>query len=105
LKSEPNWAKINWEYWLAKMYFFETDDKQQKLLDQPGGKVIAELADINFTYYAFLDKIDGDWALVRGMIEENNKPMTSAKYQGWIRWRKDGKLVVKDGWLIITETD
>ncbi len=81
-KKDSNWTKISWDYWLGKIYDFNLVN--QPLRDKPNGKIIEESANLNFIYFTYLNRTDGDWVFVKG---ERKKDNNSKEYKGWIRWR------------------
>lgn len=89
LKNEPMmWAKTKWSYWLMEINLLKFIGEQQQLRDKSDGKIIEESADAKFENVKFI-KADGDWAYVEGGVYQKT-------YRGWIRWRKDRDILVKD---------
>lgn len=85
-KRDPMWAKTTWNHWLESDYTLAIDGKRTKLLDKPNGTIVKESADLEFEVVIFL-KAEGDWAYVDGR-------MWGKSHYGWIRWRKDRKILV-----------
>lgn len=98
-KSDPTWAKKNWDHFLTKMRFFNSktvksetfnkpnDNIQPELFDKPNGNIIEESAGFNRSYLSFI-KTDGDWAYVSGLKD-------SKYFYGWIRWREGRTILVR----------
>ena len=90
LKSDPAWAKSNWEYWLFKgtgrpySNYLLVDGKREMLRDKPDGKIIEKPGDFDVDKLYFV-KADGDWAYVK---------MPGNSLRGWIRWRNGREFLV-----------
>jgi hypothetical protein len=103
-KKDSNWTKISWEYLLGKEYFLSVKDRtQNRLRDKPNGEIIEESASLFFHGFAYLNKTDGDWVFVKGVNLQEKQ--SSKEYQGWIRWRENGKLLFYISSIAITQVN
>jgi hypothetical protein len=96
LKSDPMWAKRDWDHLFILMKFFKTKENAPELLDKPEGKVTEESAGWTWSHLQFI-KTEGDWAYVRGV-------RNSQHYYGWIRWRQNREILARyDEAIIINQ--
>ncbi len=97
LKSDPKWAKRDWEHLFILMKYFRAKENAPELLDKPDGKVTEESAGLTWSHLQFI-KTEGDWAYVFGVGD-------SKLYYGWIRWRQNREILVRydEGIIIINQ--
>jgi hypothetical protein len=87
LKSDPFWAKVTWNYFLATVKVLSFDeDNQTQLFDKPNGSPIEESSEVKLKGFGFRLKTEGEWAFVEGYG-------ASKTYQGWVRWRKGREML------------
>ncbi len=83
LKSDRVYGYATFEYYLDKSGFITFDGEKNVLRETPNGKP----ADVKYIPGRYnIKKIEGEWMDVRGKEE--------SQIEGWIRWRKDGKVLV-----------
>jgi hypothetical protein len=87
LKSDPFWAKVTWNYFLATVRVLSFDgESETKLFDKPNGIIIKESSEEKLKDFRFRLKTEGEWAFVDGHG-------SSKIYQGWVRWRKGREML------------
>ena len=89
LKSDSQWAKKDWSYFLVELMYFNLIE-EQPLRDKSNGKIIEETVGLKFPALKFR-KVENDWAFVEGQMKGEKKV-----YQGWIQWRKGEELLITD---------
>ena len=89
LKTDPEWLKTTFEYWLNGSSILRPLGSFLPLLDTPNGKVIPATEGMIFDqlYFLKLDKPDGEWAYVE-------TPENPIVHKGWIRWRNGREFLV-----------
>lgn len=86
-KNDPAWIKTPWSHWLLVIYKLRIG-KDARLLDKPDGKPIEEIENLSPSIVYFLE-LQGDWAKVE-------TGFYGKTFIGWIRWRKDREILVRD---------
>jgi hypothetical protein len=92
LKSDPNWAKKSWDFWLAKMMVFKVNPADRlDVYDKPDGKVIENSSKDQIANLSYVGKRSGDWIAVgimrgRGLCLELERTDKWCR-PGWVRWR------------------
>lgn len=108
-KSDPHWEKTTWDFWLAKMEFFDTyKDNDIKIYDSPNGNIIGSVIDSNLRYVRYLGKREGDWAFIQATKTSLCYPVerkTEQCFPGWVRWRDGRNILIRNTreMFIITE--
>jgi hypothetical protein len=94
LKSDPNWEKTSWDFWLAKTQVFGVPEGDKtEIRDKPNGKVIALAPEI--TSLRYLAKRDGDWMYVDVSITGRYWGTGMQGYGGWVRWREGQDMLLR----------
>ncbi len=88
-KTDPAWAKTNWEFW-SKIEGTIVIPDDQRLRRTPNGEVLERTKD-RILGDVRLVRTDGDWA----HVETIEVPLSSAEqFRGWIRWKRGRAIMI-----------
>jgi hypothetical protein len=89
-KDDPVLQLGTWEKYILNCFAVEFDSKNNPLRDSPNGQILDSEVDRKLTFRPL--KIQGEWLAVR--LEASRKN-TNAGIAGWIRWKDNGKLILR----------
>lgn len=98
--DDPMFKKLSWEDWVLAHFNIRFDAVKNPVLDQPDGSPKA--VSIPDEPLIKADEVKGDWVLIRWMEHEPMEPTAEwlrenkPENAGWIRWRKDGEIVIEE---------
>ncbi len=88
-KDDPHIRLGTWEEYILDSFAIEFDANSNPLLQKAEGQPVNHVVRNSINYRP--DKIEGDWLKVRWF--ENNDDRNKPEF-GWVRWRKDNRLVL-----------
>ncbi|HUF05414.1 MAG TPA: hypothetical protein VMM38_14730 [Aridibacter sp.] len=97
---DPLFKELSWEEWVLGHFNLRFDQETNPLLESPDGA--PKEAVFPETPLIKPDNVGGDWVLVRWTQHEPDEPSVEwlkknlPENSGWIRWRKDGKILISD---------
>ncbi|QQS43059.1 MAG: hypothetical protein IPM63_09070 [Acidobacteriota bacterium] len=98
--DDPLFKALGWEEWVMVHKNLTFDRLTNPVLDSPDGAPKA----VAFAEMPLIkpDKVSGEWVLVRWTQMEPDEPSVDwirknlPENSGWIRWRKDGKILISE---------
>lgn len=99
-RDDPLFRLLTWEEWVKEHFNIRFDRASNPVLDTPDGE--KKRVSIPDEPLIKADEVRGDWVLIRWTKHEPNEPRVEQIAEefpgnsGWIRWRKDGKIVIEE---------
>lgn len=89
-KSDPILRHSTWADYVLDCFAVEFDPRTNPIVEEPNGPGLNRPVEAKPTYF-YPQKISGDWLKISWKPTEN---AASSTQSGWIRWRKNNKIVI-----------